>query len=56
MASPEVANLAGKLLAVNPKLTPTELIHIIVGTADRSADGRRNLVNPKKALAAALTS
>ncbi|HEY3635044.1 MAG TPA: S8 family serine peptidase [Caldimonas sp.] len=56
MASPEVANLAGKLLAVNPKLTPTELIRIIVDTADRSADGRRNLVNPKRALAAARAS
>lgn len=56
MASPEVTNLAGKLLAVNPKLTPTELIRIITGTADRSADGRRNLVNPKKALAAALAA
>ncbi|MDQ6685836.1 MAG: S8 family serine peptidase [Pseudomonadota bacterium] len=53
MASPQVANLAGKLLAVNPKLNPQELIRIIVGTADRSADGRRNLINPKKALAAA---
>jgi subtilisin family serine protease len=56
MASPEVSNLAGKLLAVNPKLTPTELIRIITDTADRSADGRRNLVNPKKALAAALAA
>jgi subtilisin family serine protease len=56
MASPEVTNLAGKLLAVNPKLTPTELIRIITDTADRSADGRRNLVNPKKALAAALAA
>ncbi|MEO8923043.1 MAG: S8 family serine peptidase [Caldimonas sp.] len=53
MASPEVINLAGKLLAVNPKLTPAELIRIITTSADRSADGRRNLVNPKKALAAA---
>jgi subtilisin family serine protease len=56
MASPEVTNLAGKLLAVNPKLTPPELIRIITDTADRSADGRRNLVNPKKALAAAPTA
>ena len=53
MASPQVANLAGKLLAMNPKLTPADLIRIIVDTADRSADGRRNLVNPKKAIAAA---
>jgi subtilisin family serine protease len=53
MASPQVANLAGKLVAINPKLSPTELIRIIIDTADRTADGRRNLVNPKKALAAA---
>ena len=56
MASPEVTNLAGKLLAVNPKLTPVDLIRIITETADRSADGRRNLVNPKKALAAAMSA
>ncbi|MBK7613674.1 MAG: S8 family serine peptidase [Burkholderiales bacterium] len=53
MASPQVANLAAKLLAVNPKLKPGDLIRIIVSTAERSADGRRNLVHPKKALAAA---
>ena len=56
MSSPQVANLAGKLLAVNPKLTPVELVRIIVDTADRSADGRRVLVNPKKAVAAALAA
>jgi hypothetical protein len=49
MASPQVANLAAKLLAVNPELTPADLIRIIVGTAERSADGRRNLVHPKTA-------
>jgi subtilisin family serine protease len=54
MASPQVANLAAKLLAVNPGLKPADLIRIIEGTAERSADGRRNLVHPKKALAAAL--
>ena len=32
MASPNVANLAAKLLAVNPELTPTQLIEIIVDT------------------------
>jgi subtilisin family serine protease len=52
MASPQVANLAGKLLVLNPKLKPTELIATIVGTAERSADGRRNLINPKSAMAA----
>src|SRR4029079_2610771 len=53
MASPNVANLAAKLLAVNPKLTPIEVIALIRDTADRSADGRRMLINPKKAIAAA---
>ena len=53
MSAPQVTNLAAKLLAVNPKLTSGDLIRIIVDTADRSADGRRNLINPKKAIAAA---
>jgi hypothetical protein len=53
MASPQVANLAGKILAVNPKLQPAAVINLIVSTAERTADGRRNLIHPKKALAAA---
>jgi subtilisin family serine protease len=53
MASPQVANLAGKILAVNPKLKPAEVIKLIVETGERTADGRRNLIHPKKALAAA---
>jgi subtilisin family serine protease len=53
MAAPQVANLAAKLLVVNPKLKPAELVDAIVKTAERSADGRRNLIHPKKALAAA---
>jgi len=53
MASPNVANLAAKILAVNPKLTPVEVIALVRETADRSADGRRVLINPKKAVAAA---
>jgi hypothetical protein len=53
MASPQVANLAAKMLAVNPKLKPTDLIKLIVDTAERTADGRRNLMDAKKAVAAA---
>ena len=53
MASPQVVNLAAKMLAVNPTLKPAEVIEIIRSTADQTADGRRNLVNQKKALAAA---
>ncbi len=53
MASPSVANLAAKILAVNPKLKPEEVIAIIESTADRTPDGRRNLINPRKAVEAA---
>ena len=53
MAAPQVTNLAAKLLAVNPRLTPVQLVQMIVDTADRSADGRRILMNPKKAVEAA---
>jgi len=55
MASPQVANLAAKILAVNPKLKPAEVIRLIRDTADKTADGRRTLVNPKKAVQAAET-
>jgi len=47
-----VANLAGKILAVNPGLTPPQGIEIIVSTAEKTSDGRRTLINPKKALEA----
>jgi len=53
MASPNTANLAAKIIAVNPKLSPTQVIGIIRATAEKTADGRRNLINPKKAIAAA---
>jgi len=53
MASPNTANLAAKILAVNPKLTPAQVIDIIRKTAEKTADGRRNLIDPKKAIAAA---
>ena len=53
MASPQVANLAAKILAINPKLKPEEVIRLIRGTAEKTADGRRTLVNPKKAVQAA---
>ena len=53
MAAPQVANLAAKMLAVNPKLSPTEVIAIVRETAEKTADGRRILLNPAKAMAAA---
>ncbi len=51
MASPNVANLAAKLLAAKPSLKPTEVIAIIRETADKTADGRRVLISPVKAMA-----
>jgi hypothetical protein len=53
MAAPQVANLAAKILAVNSRLKPAEVIRLIVNTAERTADGRRNLMDAKKAVAAA---
>ncbi|HSU44923.1 MAG TPA: S8 family serine peptidase, partial [Casimicrobiaceae bacterium] len=53
MASPQVANLAAKILAVNPKLAPAQVIALIRDTADKTPDGRRTLINPKKAVAGA---
>jgi subtilisin family serine protease len=53
MAAPQVTNVAAKLLAVNPGLQPKDLVRIITGTTDRTADGRRFLMDPKKALAEA---
>jgi len=53
MSSPQVTNLAAKMLAVNPALKPADVIAIIKGTAEKTADGRRALVHPSKAVAAA---
>lgn len=55
MASPNVANLAGKILAVNNKLTPEAVIDIIVKTATKSdVDENVLLIHPKNAVAMAL--
>ncbi len=54
MSAPQVTNLAAKILAVNPKLMPPEVIALIRDTAEKTSDGRRTLVHPQKALAAAL--
>jgi subtilisin family serine protease len=55
MASPQVVNLAAKILAIDPKLTPEEVIALIRNNADKTADGRRTLINPKKTIAAVQT-
>ncbi len=51
MAAPQVANLAAKLLAVNPRLTPTDLIRLIAAGAEPSPeDPKVRLINPRKSL------
>ena len=54
VAGPQVTNVAAKMLAANPALAPAEVIAILRDTAERSADGRRALLHPQKALAAAI--
>jgi hypothetical protein len=53
MASPQVANLAAKLLALDPALTPARLKDLILRGAERQPDasgapGRVNLANPRR--------
>lgn len=48
MAAPNVANLAGKLLALDPALDVAALTALIMDGAERSADGRINLINPRR--------
>jgi hypothetical protein len=52
MAAPGVANLAVKILTVAPQMAPQQVIEVIRSTAERTPDGRRNLMHPKNALAA----
>jgi subtilisin family serine protease len=51
MASPNVANLAAKLIALKPSLTPAETIALMEKTAETSPDGRLHVINPKAAVA-----
>ncbi|HKT10275.1 MAG TPA: S8 family serine peptidase [Terriglobia bacterium] len=51
MASPNVVDLAAKLIALDPKLTPEQTIHLIVAGATPSKDGRRHNIDPKRSVA-----
>ena len=53
MAAPQATNLAAKMLAVNPKLTPEQVIRLIRDTVEKSPDGRRMLLHPRNAVEAA---
>ncbi len=50
MASPNVVNLAAKLIAMDPKLTPKETIALILDGCDKKQEGDRtlNIINPKR--------
>ena len=51
MAAPNVTNLAAKLIALEPRLTVEQTIMFIKLGAERSTDGRINLIHPKRSLA-----
>jgi hypothetical protein len=51
MASPNVVNLAAKLIALDPSLTPEQTIALMKKGANASADGRLHLINPKATVA-----
>ena len=51
MAAPNVTNLAAKLLALEPQLTPQQTIALIRAGATASSDGRRHLINPRASVA-----
>jgi subtilisin family serine protease len=51
MASPNVVNLAAKLFALDPALTPSQVIDLIKQGATASDDGRRHLVDEKRSVA-----
>lgn len=50
MASPNVANLAAKLFALDPSLTPAQAIELIRNGATASQDGRRHLIDEKRSI------
>jgi len=53
MSSPNVVNLAAKLLAVNPDLSVAELRARMIEGADHMDDGRRVLINPRTTIGSA---
>jgi subtilisin family serine protease len=50
MAAPQVTNLAGKLFAVDPALTPEKAKELILAGATLSGDGKRKLIDEKRTL------
>jgi subtilisin family serine protease len=50
MSSPAVANLAAKLLAIDPSLSPDKVRALILDGATPSEDGRRKLMNEQRSI------
>ena len=50
MAAPNVTNLAAKLFAINPDLTPEQVAELIISSSEKSEDGRRMLIHPQKTI------
>jgi subtilisin family serine protease len=52
-ASPQVTNLAAKILALKPDMTPTEVKELIIKGSDEKQVGERmvRLINPAKTIA-----
>ena len=50
MASPNVVNLAAKLFALDPSLTPEQAIDLMKRGATTSEDGRRHLIDEKRSV------
>ncbi|HEY2558153.1 MAG TPA: S8 family serine peptidase [Caldimonas sp.] len=51
MAAPNVVNLAAKLYALDPTLTPARAIELIRAGATTSPDGRRHLIDERRSVA-----
>lgn len=50
MAAPQVTNLAARLLAIDPALTPPKVIDLIRKGSTLSEDGKRHLIDPAQSL------
>lgn len=50
LSAPAVVNLAAKLIALDPTLTPEKVKDLIKKGSDLSSDGKRLLINPKKSI------
>ena len=51
MASPNVVNLAAKLIALDPTLTPAQTIALIRDGSTATEDGRRHLIDETRSVA-----